>query len=113
MSRHDPQMLKGVLSLLLLRLVAEREDYGYSIVVRLHEIGFEDLAEGTVYPALSRLAGNGLLASRLVRSTAGPARNYYSITGEGQAEIARSLTAWRGLVAAVDEAFTPTPAQGA
>jgi PadR family transcriptional regulator PadR len=26
---HDPQVLKGVLSLLLFRLLAERESYGY------------------------------------------------------------------------------------
>lgn len=110
---HDPQMLKGVLSLLLLRLVAEREDYGYSIVVRLHEMGFDDLAEGSVYPALSRLAGNGLLASRLVRSASGPARNYYSITDAGKAEIARSLAAWRGLVTAVDDILHATSSPGA
>ncbi len=74
MSGHDSQMLKGVLPLLLLRLVADAEDYGYSVVLRLHELGLDDLNEGTVYPALSRLEARGLLGSRLVPSPAGPAR---------------------------------------
>ncbi len=52
---HDPQVLKGVLSLLLVRLLAERESYGYEFVQRLREIGVTDIAEGSVYPALSRL----------------------------------------------------------
>ena len=52
---HDAQLLKGVLSLLLLHVLAERESYGYEVVHRLHEIGLTDIAAGTVYPALSRL----------------------------------------------------------
>lgn len=98
---HDPQMLKGVLTPLLLHLVAEREDYGYALVVRLQEAGFADLGEGTVYPALSRLEANGLLASRLVRSSSGPARKYYAITEPGRRELGRGVAAWRALVDAV------------
>lgn len=98
---HDPQMLRGVLSLLLLNLVAEQEDYGYSLVVRLQDRGFDGLGEGTVYPALSRLEGNGLLGSRLVRSSSGPARKYYTLTDAGRAELVRGSHAWRSLVDSV------------
>lgn len=101
MPGHDPQMLKGVLSLLLLQLCSRREDYGYALVVRLQECGFPELAEGTVYPALSRLESNGLLAARLVRSSSGPARKYYSPTAAGTAELARAEQAWDALVSAV------------
>ena len=50
MARHDAQMLKGVLSLLLLRLLAAEDGYGYAIVTSLKGAGFPDLIEGTVYP---------------------------------------------------------------
>jgi len=53
MSIHDAQMLKGVLALLLLSLLADEDNYGYGIVTALREAGFTDLAEGTVYPALT------------------------------------------------------------
>lgn len=108
MPTHDPQMLKGVLSLLLLHLVSEQEDYGYSIVVRLQRQGFEDLTEGSVYPALSRLESNGLLHSRLVRSASGPARKYYATTAAGNAELGRSRAAWEALVGAVRQVLPAT-----
>ena len=99
---HDPQMLKGVLSLLLLRLVGDRDDYGYALLVRLREAGFTDLTEGSVYPALTRLESAGLLDSRLVRSNSGPARKYYTLTTAGQSEAARTLESWTTLTANVD-----------
>lgn len=99
-------MLKGVLSLLLLELLTAQEDYGYQVVVRLRAGGFDELAEGTVYPALTRLETQGLLTSRLVRSSSGPARKYYRPTRAGAAELARAREAWRQLVAAVDRVTT-------
>ena len=66
---HDAQLLKGLLSLLLLQLLAERESYGYEVVQRLHEIGLSDVLEGTVYPALARLEREGRVSARLVAST--------------------------------------------
>ena len=48
-SDHDAQLLKGVLSLLLLHLLSERESYGYQLVQRLHEVGLTGILEGTVY----------------------------------------------------------------
>ncbi len=110
MTGHDPQMLKGVLPLLLLRLVADTEDYGYSLVLRLHELGLVDLVEGTVYPALSRLESRGLLGSRLVPSASGPARKYYEITPAGSEELARGVSAWESLAGTVHSVLSRTAA---
>ena len=109
MPGHDAQMLKGVLGLLLLRLLAAREDYGYSLVLRLQEHGFAGLSEGTVYPALTRLESQGLLAARLVRSTSGPARKYYAPTPAGLAELARAGRAWHDLATAVATVLATEP----
>jgi PadR family transcriptional regulator len=105
---HDAQMLKGALGLLLLQLLAAQEDYGYALVVRLHKHGFTELAEGTVYPALSRLESQGLLEANLVRSSSGPARKYYRPTATGHVEMARAAKMWHRLVAAVAE-IVPQP----
>jgi PadR family transcriptional regulator PadR len=107
MPAHDPQMLKGVLSLLLLQLCTAAEDYGYSLVVRLQELGFSDLAEGTVYPALTRLESQGFLEARLVRSASGPARKYYRPTPAGQHELSRTRADWLALVETVGRAVGP------
>ena len=107
MTGHDPQMLKGVLPLVLLRLVADTEDYGYSLVLRLHDRGLTELTEGTVYPALSRLESRGLLGSRLVASASGPARKYYELTPTGAEELARGVAAWQSLAGTVHDILSP------
>src|SRR4051794_5422825 len=94
-------MLKGVLSLLLLSLLGDDQDYGYAIVVRLREAGFAGLMEGTVYPALTRLEAAGLLEASLVRSSSGPARKYYRVTPQGARERERAQRDWTNLVAGV------------
>ena len=108
---HDPQLLKGVLSLLLLQLLAERESYGYEIVQRLQEIGLGDVLEGTVYPALARLEREDRLSARLVPSTAGPARKYYRPTAKGLDALAAGATQWLSLTSVVSAVLTrPIPA---
>lgn len=98
MAGHDTQFIKGILSMLLLGLLAEAEDYGYSAVVRLQDFGFAELKEGTVYPALTRLEKKGLLESHLVPSDAGPARKYYRPTASGLSELKDQRRSWEDLV---------------
>ncbi len=107
MTAQDPQLLKGVLTLLLLTLLAETEDYGYSLVVRLRAYGLSTLAESTVYPALTRLERQGLLRSRLIASTSGPARKYYSSTEAGLRERGTLQLSWAQLVLSVSVIISP------
>jgi PadR family transcriptional regulator PadR len=114
---HDPQLLKGVLSLLLLHLLAQRESYGYEVVQRLHSIGLTGILEGTVYPALTRLEREGRLTTRLVASNAGPARKYYLPTKAGYHTLAAGTSSWTALAEIVTGQLggpVPTePIQGA
>ena len=109
MAEHDTQFLKGILAMLLLELLADEEDYGYSTVVRLQDLGFDELKEGTVYPALTRLEKKGLLESRLVPSVAGPARKYYRPTPTGMSELEDQRRSWANLVQHVNEALRSVP----
>jgi PadR family transcriptional regulator PadR len=109
---HDPQLLKGVLSLLLLQLLAERESYGYEVVQRLHEIGLTDVLEGTVYPALARLEREARVKARLVSSNAGPARKYYRPTRAGYDALAAGTESWTALADVVGSVLhRPVPAE--
>lgn len=80
---EDTQLLKGVLEGCILGIIAQGETYGYEILSRLEEAGFEDLGEGTLYPIITRLDKNGFIACRKAKSPLGPIRKYYSITDEG------------------------------
>ena len=113
---HDSQLLKGIVSLLLLQLLAERESYGYELVQRLHEDGLLDILEGTVYPALARLEREGSVTARLVASNSGPARKYYRPTPAGYAALEGGTSSWSTLVADVGAVLTravpPQPLAG-
>ena len=99
---HDSQLLKGVLSLALLRLLAERESYGYELVTQLHSLGLTEIQDGSVYPALGRLERDGHVTSRLVASTSGAARKYYRPSPAGYAALAQTERAWNSLVGALE-----------
>ena len=111
-SEHDSQLLKGVLSLLLLHLLSERESYGYELVQRLHEVGLIGVLEGTVYPALARLEREGRVSTRLVASNAGPARKYYRPTVAGREALTGGTADWMSLAAVVGAQLArPLPAE--
>lgn len=110
MTSHDPQLLKGVLPLLVLALLRAQESYGYELVTRLQGAGLPDITGGTVYPVLSRLERDGLVTSRLVPSTSGPARKYYRPTGPGETHLARATENWHALTRTVETVLGPTSA---
>ncbi len=95
-------MLKGLLALLLLSLLAEHDDYGYSLVERLRAGGLTDVAEGTVYPALARLERGGFLATSLVPSDRGAARRYYQLSTSERDELGVRRASWNTLTNVVD-----------
>lgn len=94
---RNPQLLKGVLPMLILALVAGEESYGYGLVTRLREAGLSDIAPGTVYPVLNRLEREGQLESRLLASSSGPARKYYRLTEQGRASRVVAQQGWQRL----------------
>lgn len=94
---RDPQLLKGVLPILVIGLLGIAESYGYELVTRLQAAGLEGIATGTVYPTLSRLEREGKLTSHLVPSPSGPARKYYRPTPAGEAHYRDALAAWGDL----------------
>ena len=109
--QQDAQSLRGVLPMLILSQLRLAESYGYELVVRLQNIGLSDLATGTVYPVLSRLEQDGSLTSRLVASTAGPARKYYTLSPAGEAGLELATARWHALIAIVQTGLTATPAE--
>ena len=96
---HDPQLLRGVLPMLVLTLLHRQESYGYELVERLRELGLTGLATGAVYPVLSRFERDGLLTSHLVPSSSGPARKYYATTEQGETACTDATVKWREISA--------------
>lgn len=99
-------MLKGTLEGCILKVIDGSETYGYEILQQLRQYGFDDIAEGTIYPLLLRLEKNGLLTAQHRASAVGPPRKYFSITPTGQAELHSFLASWRALEQAVNQVFS-------
>ncbi len=88
------QARKGMLELCILNLLAGGERYGYDLAKLLASLPGSGVSEGTIYPLLSRLRVQGLVATRLEESSSGPARKYYRLTPGGQATVALMNDYW-------------------
>lgn len=90
------EKLKGHLDLLLLSVLARGPGHGYQVITRLRDSseGAFELPEGTVYPALHRLEGAGLLTSSW-EVVSGRRRRIYQVTAAGQEAMVRQADQWR------------------
>ncbi|QIK68971.1 PadR family transcriptional regulator [Erysipelothrix sp. HDW6C] len=97
----NTQFKKGVLELCVLALLSRKEYYGYEIVSLISET--IEISEGTMYPLLKRLKDDGLVSTRLVESSQGPSRKYYSLTASGQEYTKIKIDEWFDFTDHVDE----------
>ena len=88
------EMLKGTLEGIVLAILAGRSAYGYEITARLRQMGFSDIAEGTVYALLIRIEHRGLVEVEKVPSEKGPPRKVYSLSVQGQAYLEEFWRTW-------------------
>ena len=95
MSQWETQLRKGVVELAVLATIARGETYGYRIVEELQTLAGLEFTESTVYPVLTRLARDGLLAVRSEPSPAGPPRRYYRLTAHGNRHFRQMSECWR------------------
>ena len=77
------QLRKGFLAYCVLRVCADEPQYTSDIIRRLSEAEMV-VVEGTIYPLLSRLQRDGLLAHEWQESEQGPPRKYYVVTDFGR-----------------------------
>ncbi len=96
------QLRRGALEYCVLALLAGEERYGFDIARTLGSIDGMVTGEGTLYPLLSRLNGDGHVSTRWRESDAGPPRKYYAITSQGRNALAEFTTEWRRFRDAVD-----------
>jgi PadR family transcriptional regulator PadR len=97
--KFQRELNAGLVGLVLLAVLdgAEEDLYGYQIAKRLQDLanGSPPVKQGALYPVLRQLSANGLLASRIVPSYAGPPRRYYRITEAGRATLMEWRDIWR------------------
>lgn len=97
------EMLKGTLEGIVLAILAGRSAYGYEITARLREMGFSDIAEGTVYALLIRIEQRGFVDVQKIPSEKGPPRKVYSLNARGQEYLEEFWGTWSFLVERLEQ----------
>jgi PadR family transcriptional regulator PadR len=103
MGQTNPPFMSGVPELLLLRLLAQREMYGYELVktIRLATGEAISLGEGVIYPVLHSLERNGALKAKR-KAVKGRTRVYYSLTAKGKRRLERLQAEWQRIQSGIN-----------
>jgi PadR family transcriptional regulator PadR len=99
----DRELRRGTLEMVLLKLLSQRQMYGYELVSTLEKQGGRQfqLKEGTLYPILYRLEDAGFISSHWQTLERGVPRKYYQITPAGEERLRSLVEEWQIFVAAV------------
>jgi PadR family transcriptional regulator, regulatory protein PadR len=88
------QLRKGSLELAILASLWTKPLYGLEILRSLESDSDLSVAEGTLYPILSRLRVEDLVESEWVDAGSGHPRKYYKITKAGRRRVTEMARSW-------------------
>ena len=101
-------LLQGTLELLLLRALSWEEAHGYA-VARWIELATDDalrVEEGSLYPALHRMAAKGWIESEWGVSENNRRAKFYKLTEEGRHRLEDKTRGWNRMVEVVARALS-------
>lgn len=107
LGKWETQLRKGGLGLAVLATLWEGRLYGLEMLRRLDAEAGLSVPEGTIYPLLSRLKAEGLVASEWVEAAAGHPRKYYSLTDRGRARVRDMARSWTGFARGLERLLAP------
>jgi len=109
MGQTNPPFMSGIPELLLLRLLEQREMYGYELVKAIKIVTGESisLGEGVIYPVLHSLERGGALKAKR-KKVAGRTRVYYSLNAKGKKRLSRLQDEWLRIQSGVTAALGGT-----
>ena len=104
---QEKNLVPGSAQMLLLRLLAEQDMYGYQMIEELARRSNDTFAlkAGTLYPILHALEAEGSIESYEQPGgvvTAGKPRRYYRITKAGRGVLEARQTEWRRVSRAIN-----------
>lgn len=91
----DKSLMSGSLTMLILKLLSEKDMYGYEMieVLRSRSQNVFELKAGTLYPLLHGLEDKDLV-SVYEQEYAGKVRKYYRLTKEGSKQLEKKQAEW-------------------
>ncbi|EOS75331.1 hypothetical protein C817_04466 [Dorea sp. 5-2] len=103
----DKSLVSGSTSMLILRLLEEKDMYGYEMIENLRSKSGNvfELKAGTLYPLLHGMESKGFLNS-YEQEEAGKVRKYYCITREGSRILDEKREEWKVYAHAVTDVLS-------
>jgi PadR family transcriptional regulator PadR len=100
----DKELKRGTLEMILLRLISERQMYGYELASTLEKRGGNlfRLKEGTLYPVLYRMEKAGYIEARWETLERGVPRKYYRLTKSGVKFLEARIAEWKEFSTAIE-----------
>lgn len=105
MTRVAEAWMRGAGPMAVLKLLDQREMYGYELAEALdrESAGVLTMGHSTLYPLLYNLESKGLIERHDRRAEdTGRLRKYYRVTAAGRAWLRERQAEWVGLVQAMD-----------
>lgn len=105
------ELLKGTLSVIILKLLAERgKMYGYEIVQHVHEQSGKKILikDGSLYPCLQKLTEDGLLSFK-EETVGGRVRKYYYLTPSGKKQTTVYLSELQDFIGTINQVVFAKP----
>lgn len=105
-------LLQGTLDMLVLKALSWGSMHGYEVTRWLERQSEEALRieEGSLYPALHRLARRGLVKAEWGVSENNRRAKYYTLTAAGRQQLQAEATSWAMFTAVVGKVLAAMPA---
>lgn len=107
----QPALLQGTLDVMVLSVLRHRALHGYAIARQIERASGQLLVieEGSLYPALKRLATRGDTTAEHRLSPENRRMNVYRITPQGRRRLKDQVALWRTVAAAVSRVIEDRP----
>lgn len=104
MNKQRLDLLQGTLDMLILKALQRGPEHGYGISVLIRQMSAEVLQveQGSLYPALYRLEGQGWIASEWGTSDNNRKAKFYRLTETGREQLQSERTSWEKMSAAIN-----------
>jgi PadR family transcriptional regulator, regulatory protein PadR len=96
-------LLQGTLDMLILKALSVGRLHGYGVIQRIQQMSGDmlEVEQGSLYPALYRIAQRGWVRSAWDTSETGRRAKFYALTAAGRRQLAVEEASWDRLVAAI------------
>lgn len=107
MDAFDKQLKKGILEILILKIIHQEDVYGYELIKKLESEsnGLFQIKEGSLYPIMYRLEDKGFIEHYRKESVGKRTvpRKYYRVTTSGDKHLENMKLSWDQFSSIVSE----------